>query len=290
MPVLTFFKWSPGGNATLLFPAADFSLREQARLASAALEPSCLGGEQAGFFSLATGHLRMAGGEFCLNATRAFGALLAFMHEEHEVHDHGSNAHNACPGHEQRFTVQVSGAHSPIALRANGFAPHWRVEATLLLPPCPITTVDTGIDIVHLPGITHILLHTDLHPSPDDFSAAATLLRERYGLEHCAAVGTIWWSRRQNQLEMLPLVHVRDPHSDCLESACGSGALALALCLGRSKVSATSEAEQFFSIMQPAGTALDIRLRPQGDSFSAAVDGPVSLVARGTVYLPEATA
>ena len=50
----------------------------QAELARQAMRPDSLGAEQAGFVSVEERRLRMAGGEFCVNATRAFGALLAF--------------------------------------------------------------------------------------------------------------------------------------------------------------------------------------------------------------------
>ena len=78
MPALTFSKWSPGGNTTLLFPDTGQRPAEQARLASLALDSSMLGGEQAGFVNLPQRKLRMAGGEFCVNASRAVGALLAY--------------------------------------------------------------------------------------------------------------------------------------------------------------------------------------------------------------------
>ena len=78
MPALDFSKWSPGGNTTLFFPAAGLDAARQAELARQAMRPDNLGAEQAGFVSVEERRLRMAGGEFCVNATRAFGALLAF--------------------------------------------------------------------------------------------------------------------------------------------------------------------------------------------------------------------
>ena len=78
MPALDFSKWSPGGNTTLFFPAAGLDAARQAELARQAMRPDSLGAEQAGFVSVEERRLRMAGGEFCVNATRAFGALLAF--------------------------------------------------------------------------------------------------------------------------------------------------------------------------------------------------------------------
>ena len=62
MAVLTFCKWSPCGNTTLLFPAHGLDAARQARLAAEALDPACLGGEQAGFADRRARSLRMAGG------------------------------------------------------------------------------------------------------------------------------------------------------------------------------------------------------------------------------------
>lgn len=134
---------------------------------------------------------------------------------------------------------------------------------------------------MRLPGISHLLLNAAVHSFPEDCAAAAALLRERHGLDAEAAAGVIWWRECQGQLDMLPLVHVRDARTTCLESACGSGALALALCLAR------SGSRRSFSIMQPGGSPLDVRLFAKGQENLAAVDGPVSLVAQGRAWLPE---
>lgn len=290
MPALNFSKWSPGGNTTLLFPTQGASSGEQARLARLALHPQYLGGEQAGFADQRELRLRMAGGEFCVNAARAFGALLAFAEGGRTLRQGllaatppgvGKPAAQAAHTVEREYEVRVSGWQTPVRLFARGCAPLWRVEARLRLPACPITPVGKGAHLARLPGIAHLLLNAALHPFPEDCAAAAALLRERHGLDAEAAAGVIWWRERQGQLDMLPLVHVRDAQTTCLESACGSGALALALCLGR------SGSRRSFSIMQPGGSALDVRLFTQGQDNLAAVDGPVSLVARGRVWLPE---
>lgn len=286
MPALTFSKWSPGGNATLFFPAQGLDRREQARLARLALDPRSLGGEQAGFVDLREKRLRMAGGEFCVNASRAFGALLAFAAtapgpRQATLDGVTALVESRQPPTENDYEVHVSGWQSPVLVSVRGSAPHWRVEAKLRLPACPVTPVGEALNLVRLPGISHLLLNAAVHHFPEDCHAAAALLRQRYKLDGEAAVGVIWWRERHGQLDMLPLVHVRDAQTTCLESACGSGALALALCLAR------AGSRRQFSIMQPGGSPLDVRLFTEGDAQMAAVDGPVSLVARGQVWLPD---
>ena len=291
MPVLTFSKWSPGGNTTLLFPDSGQRPAEQARLAALALDPAMLGGEQAGFVQLPQGKLRMAGGEFCVNASRAVGAMLAYAAQNSSPEQGILNGFAADPAQytgtapppcpERIDEIQVSGWHSPVRLHTRGAAPLWQVEALLRLPACSITTVEEGAQLVRLPGICHLLLGGPAHPLPEDCYAAAAQLRQRHNLENEPAAGVIWWRECQGQLEMLPLVHVRDADTTFLENACGSGALALALRLSRSGT------RRAFSIMQPGGSALEVRLFSENGAEMAGVDGPVALVARGKIWLPD---
>lgn len=299
MPTLPFSKWSPGGNTTLLFPSDGLAPALQCRLARQALTESCLGGEQAGFVNIEARSLRMAGGEFCINASRAVGALLACADDCRQQTDDMSRPHENCvlsvesahsplpdapdgPALRRSYEISVSGWQSPVHLRVRGYAPYWRVEAILQLPDITIQREAEGIHLVRLPGISHLLLDRHIHSQPEDCFAAAALLRERYDLKQEAAVGVIWWRTLQGQMDMLPLVHVRDTRSDFLESACGSGALALALSR------AQTAGAKSFSIMQPSGSPLDVRLFSEGGVSMAGVDGPVSLVAKGQVWLPDA--
>lgn len=279
MSTLMFSKWSPGGNTTLLFPGDGLVPEQQANLARLALDPSVLGGEQAGFVDLQARNLRMAGGEFCVNASRAVGALLAC--EEERAQDAAAPQAPAQTAQAARqYEISVSGWQSPVRLLVRGGLPLWQVEAVLRLPDVFIECQANGICLVRLPGICHLLLDARTHGHPEDYHAAAALLRERYDLEQEEAVGVIWWQVLQGQLDMLPLVHVRDTRTDYLESACGSGALALAL--SRFK----SNGGNHFSIMQPGGSPLEVRLFSEDGISMAGVNGPVALVADGQVWLP----
>ena len=152
MPALDFSKWSPGGNTTLFFPVAGLDAARQAELARQAMRPDSLGAEQAGFVSVEERRLRMAGGEFCVNATRAFGALLAFRESASPEATLQGIARQKL-ANEHRYEVQVSGWQTPIRLQVRGTSPHWQVRAELQLPPCPITHPEQGIHLVRLPGI-----------------------------------------------------------------------------------------------------------------------------------------
>ena len=279
MSTFMFSKWSPGGNTTLLFPEHGLVPVQQANLARQALDPSVLGGEQAGFVDLQAHSLRMAGGEFCVNASRAVGALLACKEERTQNAATPPTPEQAAQAARQ-YEISVSGWQSPVRLLVRGRSPLWQVEAVLRLPDVFMECPTNGICLVRLPGICHLLLDARTHGHPEDCHAAAALLRERYNLEQEEAVGVIWWQVLQGQLDMLPLVHVRDTRTDYLESACGSGALALAL--SRAK----SNGGKHFSIMQPGGSPLEVRLFSEDGTAMAGINGPVALVADGQVWLP----
>ena len=274
-----FSKWSPGGNTTLLFQDHGLGPAQQAHLARHALHPSVLGGEQAGFVDCQGRRLRMAGGEFCVNASRAVGALLACEEACAQKAAAPADTEQGAQATHQ-YEISVSGWQSPVRLLVRGALPLWQVEAVLRLPEISIESPASGICLVRMPGICHLLLNAHTHGHPEDCHAAAAQLRQHYCLEQEEAVGVIWWQVLQGQLDMLPLVHVRDTRTDYLESACGSGALALALSRFR------NNGGKHFSIMQPGGSPLDVRLFSEDGSSMAGVDGPVALVAHGQVWLP----
>lgn len=277
MAALTFCKWSPCGNTTLLFPVYGLDAARQARLAAAALDAACLGGEQAGFVDMRARSLRMAGGEFCVNAARAFGAQLAL--EESGARQ--SLVDGEGDPRDFRCEISVSGWPSPVGIHARGFGSRWHVAARLSLPPCPVSRPAPGVTLVRLPGIVHLLMDGATHMLPENCLAAAAMLRRDHDLDKEPACGVIWWRRRQQQLEMLPVVHVRDAGTDFLEGACGSGALALALSLYEK-----GRPHRLF-LLQPSGGLLDVGIMQDGDGLVAEVDGEVQLVAQGRVWLHE---
>lgn len=279
MPSLSFSKWSPSGNTTLLFPAEAVPPSAQASTARQALHNQFLGGEQAGFYDVKTRRLRMSGGEFCVNASRAFGALLA-SGEPAITHSLDMDGRPVdAPADAHRYTVQVSGWQTPVTLRVRGRCPVWQVAADLTLPSCPVQQMAPGATLVRLPGIAHLLMDAS-HPFPDDYLAVSALLRQEFALDDQPACGIIWWRHVQQQLEMMPVVHVRDAGTTFLENACGSGALALGLRL-------CPEGERRrLDILQPGGL-LHVDVDRSGTTIRATVDGPVQLVAQGRFWLPD---
>ncbi|MBD5558367.1 MAG: hypothetical protein HDQ92_07455 [Desulfovibrio sp.] len=271
MPELTFSKWSSGGNTTIFLHDADAPPQGRAALARAVLDPAILGAEQAGTVSLAGRSLSMAGGEFCVNASRAFGALLAL----------GIRAQGG-PLQEE---IRVSGWEGPVRLTVRGAAPRWQVAARLTLPPKTgpemLPGLPAGARLVRLPGISHLLLPLEGAQLPPDLAGSARAALEKAALLGEAAAGVIWWRPEGSGFAMTPVVHVRDARTLVAENACGSGALALALELFARHGLAECR------LAQPSGSLLQVRVGAPGADgrVEAHIDGPVTLIARGRVWL-----
>lgn len=272
MPALTFSKWSSGGNTTLFLHDTGAGPREQAAWARAVLDPEVLGAEQAGCVSTGDRSLRMAGGEFCVNASRAFGALLALS--------------EARAGGRWQGEIRVSGWEGEVALTVRGAEPRWDVSARLELPADVRPEGHAGGRLVRLPGISHLLLPLEGDGAPRDLLARARTALDAAGLLIEAAAGVIWWQPLPEGARMVPVVHVRDAGTLVAENACGSGALALALEL------AESHGLERCQLRQPSGSVLEVRLAPSPEDgrITAEISGPVTLLARGRVWLDAADA
>ncbi len=270
MQPLSFSKWNPGGNTTLFFPVKAVAKAQRATLAAEALKDQALAAEQAGYIDIAEHSLSMAGGEFCLNATLAFGALLA-RHEERNKTDHE-------PGRTHTARVTVSGWPKTIFLSCTGSSATWHVSAQIPLPPIPCEDLGSGRWLIRLPGISHLLLEQAKNPLTSHENAAQTMqeLRRRYHLEEEACVGAIWWKKIAQALQLTPLVFVRETETLVMEQACGSGSLALALALGQ------GQRMQEFALEQPSGAILHVSLNASAQYATLA--GEVRLVAEGTYW------
>lgn len=279
MSALTFFKCSPGGNPTLLLLDTGLLPRQQEQVADILLNPLHLFAEQVGFITLESPSLRMAGGEFCVNATRSLGAVLALRGLLHPRPD----GMLCC-------TVQVSGMDSPVQLEVEAPA-HARqriLQVAALVPVPPAVSCQplaSGIVLVRLPGIAHVLIDADEHPFSRHWQEDAARIRQRFALEQHDAVGCIWWQKQGESLYMHPIVWVRTLQSACYESSCGSGAMACALMLQSVTLCPLHKKDSHYTIMQPSGTALTLSCVQQEHFSSMRINGPVNVLAEGTVYI-----
>ena len=241
----------PAGNITL-FVLDPVPRAERPALAARLMALPGLQAEQVGFLCPpqggGQGRLEMAGGEFCGNAARAFGILLARRQ-----------------GRSCRVLVEVSGCTPLVAVDADLSA---QTAQAWMPPPLgerPVTVGGQPATLVELAGIAHLVVQ-DIPPSLDFFAQAEPLFRTIPNLE---AYGVLFL---EGDL-LRPLVKVPAAGTLVWEGSCGSGSLAAAAAQSLD----TPDGPFSRSYIQPAGTIQACVTRQAGAITSASIGGPVTL-------------
>ena len=229
----------PSGNITL-FVLDPVAREERAALAARLMRTVVPDAEQVAFVCPpergGDGRFEMMGGEFCGNATRAYGMLLA---AERGLTD------------AMRFRIEASGCERPVDVDVDPAA--GTARARMPLPRSFRRCRAGGADgvLVDLGGIAHFV--TERAPDEAVLRAAEPLIlapRERGGCAGVEAYGVIFlWDGR-----LTPLVRV--PAADTLvwEGSCGSGTLAAAVAQGLCPAGAPEDGAFARDYVQPAGT------------------------------------
>ena len=242
---LDYVLMDPTGNVTALVKTPVPAARQPdcARAVMAA-EPAA---EQVGFLSAGDGAadltLRMAGGEFCGNATMSAASLFC--------------AERALDAAELR--VRVSGADAPVRVTLRAL-PDGGYACAETLPRCAqveeaaltLDGADYRLPLLRLGGIAHLIL-------PGDFDRA---LAARAAAPWCAALGAAALGLMlldEAAGTLTPLVYV--PGADTLywERSCASGTAAAGAYLAWKSGAATERA-----LAQPGGV-LRVSAQPLGD-------------------------
>lgn len=328
--LINFYKVSPGGNTTVLLNTAQVKPELRPAWSNIVMNPLHLGAEQVGFidwpvacpeewakstnlkFAENTNEtapknisspnkqnlpsLNMMGGEFCGNACRAYAAILA------------AEAGKPLPW---RGKIAASGIEEPLSCFVSSY--QGQLDSAIKVPLSAQISIEPfeGGALVRLPGITHILLpgneenHLEM---PEDLKKCAFNWKRKLNLLEEPAVGCVWFDFNKQAANMLPLVWVRSTNSYCLETACGSGAMALGLYIGtvinqescgqpKVKPSAKEEAgihstpysgcSNFYRINQPSGEALWLAYNSSQGKMPEYVwlGGPCRIIARGKTII-----
>ena len=305
--VFSFSKLIPGGNPTIILHDPALTDGELAAVSARLMEPLHIGAEQVGaLFSATAGsssppRLRMMGGEFCVNATRAAAMLLAV-----------SGGLTQLPACEEATPVwggelMVSGMDrpvfilvspddaallaaaracsgppapgAPLAAPASGPLLFCAAQVDCAAPGVRCEDARPGVTLVRMPGMSHLLVDTASHPLPalSAWKDGSAHWRESCGLAEEPASGVIWFRREGPAFRIWPAVEVKATHSEHLETACGSASLALALNNWRHSPPEPT------GIIQPSGEIL--RVFPASIPGRAWIAGPVRLAAQGTAYV-----
>lgn len=245
----------PAGNRTALVltpvPAASYG-----ELAGRLMALPGLRAEQVGYCcpprsGEAAGRLEMMGGEFCGNAARSFGLLLA--------RERGLAA----------VAVEISGCPRPLVVEAD---PAGNSAACPMPLPGGIEALavpelsPAPLPAVRLEGITHVIAPGVLADG-ERFLAIRRAADRRW---HWEALG-VMFLRKDGA--MTPVVAVRGSGTTVFESSCASGTAAAAVWLSREQ----GDGAKDYAVPQPGGVITARVVRSAGALVSLTVDGPVTL-------------
>ena len=204
--------------------------------------------EQVGFFDFKQNRLEMAGGEFCMNATRC-------------------SIWELLKGKAGKLSITVSGYKSII----NGGIKNNKVYANLKIEKdlSSLVNEDKEYSVVNLDGITLVVIDEDrskesIKRLKEDENKAKEDLKEfmKNLKTDEKAVGVILLENENNKLKINPVIWVKEIDTLYYESACGSGSLAAAI------YKYTKNKTKDISIMQPSGYSIDIELEAKEDRKS----------------------
>ena len=178
--------------------------------------------EQVGFVRFMDGdvpvRLRMAGGEFCGNATMCSAALYMMV--------------NDMSG-ETEVKVRVSGTKEPLDVRlvrrdAVSF------DGAVSMPPAlGIDELKLRLPVVRMEGIDHVIIEPDsgFFGLKDDRALAETLLRGWCGVLGSECLGMMFIDEGEDVRALTPLVYVPGADTMFWENSCASGSAAAGIYL-----------------------------------------------------------
>ena len=196
----------------------------------------------------------MMGGEFCGNATRAFGLYAAQRRARGET----------------RLCVSVSGAREPVPVTLDPSRGHAYARMPLPLALEQIRAAGLEIPVVRMEGIAHAVLAGE-EPSP------ALAQRALAAMPQEEAQGVLFSQGNR----MTPLVRVAATDTCVWESSCGSGSVALAWLLTRGM----PDGEHAFSFDEPGGTIEVVVERREGRAAAVTMGGRVTLSAEREIEI-----
>lgn len=253
---LEVIRANPAGNITL-FVKTPVDMEDRGPFAEKLLSIKELAGEQVGYHCSAEdgfdGHMEMAGGEFCGNASRAYGFLTA--------QEKGMTG-------KVHLILDVSGSDVPVGVDLD--MEEGTARASMPLPRFVKEAEAGGVKgvLVHLGGIAHFIVK-DIDPSEEFFEIAEMEIFE--GLMPIDAYGVMFLDSATGRLT--PLVKVPAANSLYWEGSCGSGSLATAIADTEGK----PDGEYALDLVQPAGTVRAEVTREGGKVTAAYIGGNISV-------------
>ena len=197
--------------------------------------------------------LRMAGGEFCGNASMSAAALYLYrMGADHSAKSTATEEPSAADAWTNVF-LEVSGAEEPVEVRLREIpaaGPAW--SARVKMPKASGIEPFEDMTLVRMQGISHMIIEegSRFFHLKNDKSAAEAAVREWCGRLSADGLGLMFLEREEaaQRWKMTPLVFVPGSGTVFWENSCASGTAATGMCF-----SARSGKREELALQEPGG-------------------------------------
>lgn len=229
-----YYIYNPSGNITALVEGNNIDEKTM-KIINDEIMKNNKSIEQVGFINNKKYELKMAGGEFCCNATRCA-------------------AYHYLNGKSKEIEIFVTNIVKA-GVNDNGVA---YCEIPLLKETSKLIKLDRGIYYIKMDGISHIVLDKKTSKkyinNIRNIKTTAMTLIEKYDIKDNEAIGVIFTEEVNSRLKIHPVVWVQKIDTLFYENACGSGTTACAIIesiLGNKSIC--------IDIMQPSNDVLTVK-------------------------------
>lgn len=241
IPKIEYKILNPGGNKTALVKSTNFTDKQKS-LINRLIMDKYLDVEQVGFLSNEMNRLEMAGGEFCMNATRC--AVYEYSKEN-----------------EESIEISVSGTNN--ILRGRVLNDN-KVEIKLNISKNidELIEVQNNFTLVKIDGILIVIFDEEqskeyIRKLKDDEEQSKKELKEFMSKSIQTTekvIGIMLLEKVLDMIKINPVVWVKDIDTVFYETACGSGSLATAI------YNYYNSKEEMLELIQPSGYTVNIEL------------------------------
>lgn len=232
---------NPGGNKTALIKGCEYT-NNQKKLINKMIMDKFLQVEQVGFLSNETNRLEMAGGEFCMNATRC------------AVYEYSE-------GNKDNIEISVSGTNKNLIGRVLNDN---KVEIKLYISKNidELIEVQSDFTLVKIDGILIVIFDEEkskeyIRKLKENEELAKKEMKEfmTKNIQTTEkAIGIMLLEKILDKIKVNPVVWVKDIDTVFYETACGSGSLGTAI------YNYYYNKEEKLELIQPSGYSISIEL------------------------------
>ena len=244
--------YNPGGNKTALIKGNDYTAIQK-RLINKVIMEKDKTVEQVGFLSNKINRLEMAGGEFCMNATRC--AVYEYYKEN-----------------KKEINISVSGTNKELigkVLKDN------KVEIKLDICKNITDLIEVKKDIIYvkLDGILIAIFDEEksrnyIRKLKENEEIAKREIKQLMIKEiqtEEKAIGIMFLEKISSKIRINPVVWVKDIDTVFYETACGSGSLGTAI------YNYYKNNEEKLEIIQPSGYSINLELKTKNEYIENAI-------------------